>query len=76
MVGRNGRSEVIECISNGTMMISEYQWKKSGEAVLVILVYTNSSFNDSDYLDCGVTRVTVAGMFICLHYFCLFVCAP
>lgn len=55
---------VVECVSNGTTMVSEYKWQESGEAVLTVHVYTGSSFNDSDFLDCGIAKVTVASEFV------------
>ncbi len=60
MDGSSGESEVIECVSNGTVMVSQYRWRESGEAVLTVHVYTSSSFNDSDFLDCSMKKVTVA----------------
>lgn len=53
-------SELIRCVSNGTTMFSRYRWKESGKAILTVHVYTSSSYNDSDFLDCGTTKVYVA----------------
>ena len=52
--------EVIECVSNGTVMESTYQWKKSGVAILTVHVYTSPSYNSSDLLGCGSASVIVA----------------
>lgn len=51
---------VVECASNGTVVVSKYKWPESGEAMLIVYVYTNSSFNDSYFLDCETAQVTVA----------------
>ena len=55
-----GSDVVVECTSNGTTMVSEYKWPESGEVVLTVHVYTSASFNDSNFLDCGMAKVTVA----------------
>ena len=52
--------EVVECVSNGTQMTTRYRWRESGEAVLTVYVYTTASYNDSDFLDCAIAKVTVA----------------
>ena len=53
-------SELIGCVSNGTVMVSEYKWKEYGQVILTVNVYTNSTYNESYFLDCAVTQVTVA----------------
>lgn len=56
-------SELILCVSNGTTMFSEYTWQKGGKAALTVYVYTSSSYNDSDFLDCDTAKVLVASEF-------------
>ena len=53
-------SELIRCVSNGTTMFSKYKWRKYGKAALTVYVYTSSSYNDSDFLDCDTAKVLVA----------------
>lgn len=54
-----GNGDLVECMSNGSTMVSKHRWRKSGLATLVVHVYTDSNY--SEFLDCDFTQVTVAG---------------
>ena len=59
-VTENETTDLILCISNGSSIHTHFRWNNSGEAILTVVVYTSSSYNDSDFLDCSMSKVYVA----------------
>ena len=54
------RTELIECVHNGTELHVEVEWDTAGKMKLAVFVFTDD-YNSKDYLGCARTDITVAG---------------